>query len=107
MIKNCDDKIIRRFDAQKDYLWLNNPAKGRSQGILVGVKIEYYDVGAFHQGDFMLQLDLWDKINKCKWNLLVLYGAAQDENKIQFLSELSAFCSKSNEPLLIGVILIL
>jgi hypothetical protein len=50
----------------------------------------------------MLQLDLWDKINKCKWNLLVVYGAAQYEKKLQFLSELSAFCSKSNEPLLIG-----
>jgi ligand-binding sensor domain-containing protein len=31
-----------------------------------------------------------------------VYGAPHDENKIQFLSELSAFYSKSNEPLLIG-----
>jgi hypothetical protein len=40
MIKNCDDKIIRRFDAQKDYLWFSNPARGRFGGILVRVKIE-------------------------------------------------------------------
>jgi hypothetical protein len=50
-------------------------------------------------------MNLWDKINKIKWNLLVVYEASHDENKIQFLSELSAFCSKSNEPLLIGEIL--
>jgi hypothetical protein len=50
----------------------------------------------------MLQVNLWDKINKVKWNMLVVYGAAQDEFKIEFLSELSAFCSRSNEPLLIG-----
>lgn len=63
MIKNCDDKIIRKFDAQKEYLWLSNPAKGKSGGILVGVKIESYDVGAFYQGEFMLQMNLWDKLN--------------------------------------------
>lgn len=37
-----------------------------SLGILVGIRIEYYDVGSFHQGDFMLQVNLWDKINKIK-----------------------------------------
>ena len=49
----------------------------------------------------MLQLNLWDKINKIKWNLLVVYGAAHDDFKMQFLSELSSFCSKSSEPLVI------
>jgi exonuclease III len=34
--------------------------------------------------------------------MLVVYGAAQEEFKIDFLSELSAFCSRSSEPLLIG-----
>jgi len=31
-----------------------------------------------------------------------VYGAAQDENKMNFLSELSAFCSRNKEPILIG-----
>jgi len=56
-------------------------------------------VGAFHQEDFMLQMNLWDKI---KWNLLIVYGAAQEENKINFLTELSAFCNRNKEPMLIG-----
>lgn len=49
----------------------------------------------------MLQVNLWDKINKTKWDLLTIYGVAQDEHKINFLNELSAFCSKSKEPLVI------
>jgi len=53
LIQNCDDKILKRFDNQQDYLWLNVPAKGKSGGILVGVRKEWYDVGAFHQGEFM------------------------------------------------------
>lgn len=51
---NCDDSLIRRFDPHKDYLWLWNPSRGRSGGILVGVRIEFFDVGSFNQGDYMM-----------------------------------------------------
>jgi hypothetical protein len=47
MICDCDDRILRRFDPQQDYLWLCNPAKGRFGGILAGVRKEFYDVGSF------------------------------------------------------------
>lgn len=50
----------------------------------------------------MIQLNLWDKQAKLKWNLLIVYGDAQEEGKIPFLSELSCFCSTSQEPFLIG-----
>jgi hypothetical protein len=36
IIQDCDDKILKRFDSNRDYLWLNVPAKGKSGGILVG-----------------------------------------------------------------------
>jgi exonuclease III len=49
----------------------------------------------------MIQVNLWDKINRIKWNLLVVYGAAH-EQKLKFLSELSSFCSKNSDPILIG-----
>jgi len=39
-------------------LWLYNSAVGRSGGILVGVKLDLYDVGSFQQGEFMLQMNL-------------------------------------------------
>ena len=102
MIQDCDDKILRKFDCNQDYLWLNNPAKGKSGGILVGAKREFFYVGSFHQGDFMLQLNLWDKIYKTNWNLSIVYGAAHDDNKMNFLTELSAFCSRNKDPILIG-----
>lgn len=31
-----------------------------------------------------------------------MYGAAQEEHKLEFLAELSAFCSRNSEPILIG-----
>jgi hypothetical protein len=102
MVEDCEDRLIRNFDANQDYLWLWNPSKGKSRGILVGVRKEFYDVCSFKQGDFMLQVNLWDKQNKVKRNLLVVYGAAKEENKINFLSELSQFCSSNLDPILIG-----
>jgi hypothetical protein len=102
MVESCEDSSLRKFDCNQDYLWMWNSSRGKSGGILVGVRSEWYDVGSFKQGEFMLQLNLWDKLNKTKWNLLIVYGAAQDENKTAMLAELSSFCSINTEPILIG-----
>jgi hypothetical protein len=45
MIQDCDEKLLRKFDPNQDYLWLYNSAHGKSGGILCGVKKELYDVG--------------------------------------------------------------
>lgn len=102
MIHDCDEKPLKKFDPNQDYLWLFNSSHGKSGGILCGVKKDLYDVGSFQRGDFMLQMNLWDKIRKVKWNFLVVYGAAHDEHKMEFLSELSSFCSRNKGPILIG-----
>lgn len=103
MVKDCEASLLRKFDIHQDYLWEWNPSKGRSRGILVGINLNKYDVGSFKQGEFMIQMNLWDKENKTKWNLLVVYRAAQDEHKFEFLSELSRFCDANSDPILIGV----
>jgi hypothetical protein len=47
MVEECEDSLLRRFDANQDFLWLWNPFKGKFRGILVGVRREFYDVGSF------------------------------------------------------------
>jgi hypothetical protein len=54
MVEHCDDCLLRGFDANQKFLWLWNPSRGKSGGILVGVKKEFYDAGSFGQGDYML-----------------------------------------------------
>jgi hypothetical protein len=102
ILSGYGDSILRRFDCNQDYLWMWNPSKGKSGGILVGVLSERFDVGSFKQGKFMLQLNLWDKVFKTKWNLLVVYGAAQDDKKLLFLAELSHFCASNSNPMIVG-----
>ena len=102
MIPDCDDKLFDKFDPHKQYLqkWL--PSRGKSGGILCGINNDFLEAGPFHKGQFMLQLNLWDKALRRKWNLINLYGAAQDENKDRFLAELASFCGHNSEPILIG-----
>jgi hypothetical protein len=56
MVEHCDDCLLRGFDANQKFLWLWNPSRGKSGGILVGVKKEFYDAGSFRQGDYISRL---------------------------------------------------
>jgi hypothetical protein len=78
MVGNCDDFITRKLDPSGEYLWLWSSAKGKSGCILVGSRIDDLDVGSFNKGKHIFQLNYWDKTLLCKWNLMVIYGPAQE-----------------------------
>jgi exonuclease III len=101
MVQNFSDACFRKLDPNKNYLWDWSP-RGKSGGLLSGFKVDRFDVGSRSQGDFILQHNLWDKKISKKWNIMNIYGAAQDENKDAFLTELASFCSKNREPYLAG-----
>jgi len=84
MIPECEGKLLEKFDPQKQYLWKWLPSRGKSGGILSGINTDLLDVGSFQEGHFMLQLNLWDKKLKKRWNLVNVYGAAQDEHEDAF-----------------------
>jgi len=102
MVVDCDNSLFRKFDSLQQYLWEWIPSRGKSRGILVGIKTSRFDVGSFKKGDYILQMNLWDKEIRMKWNLMIVYGAVQEEHKIYFLTELSRFCDVSSEPYLVG-----
>ena len=54
-------------------------------------------------GEFHIKFILKNKVDGFRWALLSVYGAAQDEYKEQFLSELVRACSNcGNLPFLVG-----
>jgi hypothetical protein len=103
ILKDFPDSCLRKIDPGSCYLWDWILAKGRSGGVFTGIKVDRFDVGNRVQGSFILQHNLWDRRLETKWNVMNVYGAAQEENKDSFLSELASFCSRSQEPYLIGV----
>jgi hypothetical protein len=66
------------------------------------VNTEFLDVGSFSEGEYMLQMNMWGKQLRLKWNLIIVYGVAHDETKDAFLTELAMFCSKHKEPYVVG-----
>lgn len=102
ILQSFSDLILRKIDPSTDYLWDWILVKGKSGGVLRGVRHERFDVGSRIQGSFILQLNMWDKLLNVKWNLLNAYGAAQDEHKVDFLTEMASMCSKCDVPFIIG-----
>jgi hypothetical protein len=66
----------------------------RSGGILLGVDLSVFDIGAIDEGDFYVKFTLRYKPNGFKFILYSIYGPTQVQNKSAFLSELANTCSK-------------
>jgi len=62
--------------------------KGRSVGILLGIDLEVFDIGAIDEGDYYVKFHLCNKNDSFKWALVVVYRPAQTEFKENFLTEL-------------------
>ncbi|PNT69281.1 hypothetical protein BRADI_3g52631v3, partial [Brachypodium distachyon] len=97
--KQC---FFRRLDPGNDFFWKWVPSRGRSGGMLCGVRNESFEVSTCKLGNYVLQLNLWDKKKKERWSLLTVYGAAHPEFREEFLAELAAFCNAVDCPFIVG-----
>ncbi|WVZ99657.1 LOW QUALITY PROTEIN: hypothetical protein U9M48_044920 [Paspalum notatum var. saurae] len=73
--------------------------KRRSGGILLGVDLEVFDIGAIAEGDFYVKFTLRSKHDDFKFVLYTVYGPAQQQNKQAFLAEMVNTCSKETLPI--------
>jgi hypothetical protein len=81
-VKKDYDQIFSKASPWQQFFWKWVPLIGKSRGILYGVKNDFLDM------------------KKCNWGLIVVYGAAQDELKNDFCTELASFCHNMNFPML-------
>jgi hypothetical protein len=88
--------------AGQDFLWHVKEPKGRSRGILLGIDVSRFDIGAIQEGDYYVKFHLCNKHDSFKWALVVVYGPAQDDQKQLFLAELVNMCSREALPILVG-----
>jgi exonuclease III len=79
---------LGHFYANKNFLWDWTPPKGRSGGILVGFNKDKFNVLDIKHDNFVLKFKLRNKVDNFEWNMLAVYGAAQESEKEFFLSEL-------------------
>lgn len=84
------------------FYWFCLPAKGRSGGILIGVKGDSCEVEDHEVLEFCIMLTLRMRKDNFRWHLVVVYGPAQRDLADSFLLELGTVCSKGVLPLVIG-----
>src|SRR3954469_20679907 len=78
------------------------PPRGRSGGILLGVRDETMEILASSVGDFFIKLHIRNKADDFVWSLVAVYGAVQDVYKADFLRELVNLAKDNPYPILIG-----
>jgi hypothetical protein len=93
---------LAHFCTNNFFLWDWTPPRGRSGGILLGVNKEKFEVLDIKHGNFTLKFKLRNKEDNFQWKLIAVYGAAQENEKEAFLSELVRMCGTESEPLLLG-----
>ena len=73
------DCILKNLCAGRDFLWHSMAPHGRSGGILLGVDLQVFDIGAIAEGDFYVKFTL-----RCKMtvsNLCYIRSTAQHNIK--------------------------
>ena len=79
--KNFTSLFLKNLCAGRDFLWHVKEPRGRSGGILLGIDINVYDIGAIDEGDHYVKFHLCTKMDGFKWALVVVYGPAQNNLK--------------------------
>jgi hypothetical protein len=68
----------------------------------VGINADTIEVDKVVVGDRCVKFYVTSKCDKFKWVMVPVYGAAQDEHKPAFLSELVRICEDEPLPMIVG-----
>ena len=74
------------FCGGKNFVWNWSPPRGRSEGILVALKMTCWMWYKWRLEFTLLACWCFDKIAKSRWNLIDVYGDAQIDGKVAFLA---------------------
>lgn len=86
--------------APLQWRWL--PPKGRSGGILMGVKVDLLEIKDVEVLDFCIRMNIRNRLTNCRFTVVRVYGPAQHEWSGDFLRELDGICNRELLPMVIG-----
>jgi hypothetical protein len=95
------DKDLRQVGGSQYFVWNWLSSSGHSGGILLGVKHDLMEVGAFQEGEYFTSALVRSKKDDFKWEVVVVYGPAHHDKSEAFL-ELSNKCQRTRVPIVIG-----
>ena len=100
--RNFTSQFLATLSGGVDFDWHCLPPRGRSGGVLLGVKCETLEVQSVVLGEFAVKFRVRTKADGFDWALVAVYGAAQPELKQDFLADLVRVCGNKQLPILVG-----
>jgi hypothetical protein len=94
--------LLQRLSGGVDFTWVSRPPRGRSGGMLIGVRDSSMEVLHISGGDYHIKLHIRNRTDNFVWSLVSVYGAAQPEFKPAFLRELVNLTKDNPHPIIIG-----
>jgi hypothetical protein len=85
----------------KNMHWKCVPAKGSAGGMLVGFKMDDFEIISWHAFEFCVVDVERNVIDKWVWRLVTVYGSPYEESKLDFLTELDGVLANWLGPTLI------
>jgi hypothetical protein len=82
--RDYSQSLLNRLSGGIDFEWFGRPPRGRSGGMLVGVRSDTMDVLASSDGDYHIKLTIRNKADNFIWSLVAVYGAAQMSSRPTF-----------------------
>ena len=99
--EKIDDSFLNFVFGRRDFSWCSLPAKGSAGGILVGLRDDLFEIISYSCGSYCVSVQVLNKADAFVWNLIVVYGTAYADFKLEFFTELHDVMEKSPLPTLI------
>ena len=80
--------FLNYIAGQWDFSWLELPATRTAGGILVGFRDDLFEIISHFCYKYCISVVLLDKRENLVWQLVVVYGTAYYEFKMEFIAEL-------------------
>jgi hypothetical protein len=100
--RDYSQSFLNRLSGGIDFEWFSRPPRGRSGGLLIGVRTDSMEVLANSDGEYHIKLTIRNRADNFIWSLVSVYGAAQDNFKADFLRELVNLAKDDPHSILIG-----
>jgi hypothetical protein len=74
--RDYSQRLLDRLSGGVDFEWTSQPPRGRSGGIMLGVRLDTMEVLARSTGDYHIKLHIRNRADNFTWSLVAVYGAA-------------------------------
>lgn len=100
--QDFSDRELKEMSGSIDFIWKCIPARGHSGGLLLGIKLESFEVEKVEMAEFFLGCLVRNRLTNYRFWFLNIYGPAQHDLSDDFIQELSSFCANELLPILVG-----